>query len=318
MGLFVSLLLAAAGAPDPHSVAVTVFYDENGNGIADPGEKGRLPGVLVEVGGATGRTEPGTGRAVISNPPVGVQEISLKPETLPPFFALGPAVHVDISERREVFVPVTLPIGSNRPNTYLAFGDSITEGEGSHNASGYRLGLESRLRQYFGEARVIADGVSGATTDRGVRRIRESLVRAHAGYVMVLLGTNDWDEGQDPHAQAAATLENLRIIVRRIRAAGSLPFLASVIPPNVGYDWRVPRERDSWVSLLDEMIAPMAREEGAVFVDLHAVFKSQADPRALFTDHLHPNERGYNLIVETLFESITHGHAPQTSPSRVP
>jgi acyl-CoA thioesterase-1 len=310
---FLPLLMATV--PSGHrSLTVTVFYDENGNGILDPGERVRLPDVLVEAGGASGRTERGTGRVVLSDLAEGPREISVSAETLPPFFKAGPPVRIQEGDR-EVVIPVGLPIGTNRPNTYLAFGDSLTAGEGSRGGQGYRLKLESRLRHYLGDARVIADGVSGANTDRGIRRIREALSRARPAYTVVLLGTNDWDDAKNPGAGAEGTVANLRIIVRRIRAEGSIPFVATLPPPNVGFDWRAPRERDVWVSLVNQRLGALASEEGAGLVDLYGAFKGQVDLPTLFADHLHPNDRGYDLIAETLFEAIVGRHSPPSAGS---
>lgn len=297
----IALLLGASASP--RSLTVTVFYDENGNGRRDPGERVLLQGVGVEVGGRDVSTEPGTGRALFVGLDEGASEVTLCPETLPPFFRSGPVTVGGAAS--EVSVPVTLPIGSNTPNTYLAFGDSITAGEGSRDGSGYRRKLEASLKRFFGEARVIADGVSGATTDRGVRRIRESLARARPAYTLVMLGTNDWDEADDPRARAAGSLDNLRSILRRVREANSLPLIATVIPPNVGFDWRVPPEREAWVSLLNSEIPRLATSEGAVLVDLGAAFRAHAQPRALFADHLHPNMVGYDLIAQVIFQAIT-------------
>jgi acyl-CoA thioesterase-1 len=287
-----------------HSVTVTVFYDENGNGRRDPFERVTLPQVTVEAAGLSARTSVGTGSALLNDLPGGTQEFTIKPDSVPPFFVVGPPTRVDPAESQEVALPLTLPIGSNRANTYLAFGDSISAGEGSRDGKGFSLKLEAKLREYFGEAHVVADGVSGLGTDRGVRRLRESLARTQPAYTLVLLGTNDWDDSQDSKVQATAAVERLRTIVRRIRGVKSLPFIASVLPPNVGFDWRVPPERGSFVRLLNEMIEPMAKEEGAVFIDLYRAFEARPDPQTLFKDHLHPNDRGYDLIAETMFQAI--------------
>src|SRR5712692_10452420 len=65
--------------PGPTSdVVAVVFYDENGNGRIDPGEGARLPDVMVEVGGRTGRSERASGRAVVSRVPQGAQTLQVR------------------------------------------------------------------------------------------------------------------------------------------------------------------------------------------------------------------------------------------------
>jgi lysophospholipase L1-like esterase len=305
--LFLALLVAPAAGP--HPVSVTVFYDENGNGIPDTGENVRLPNVLVEADGVSGRTEAGR---VLLTLPEGIHEISVRPETLPPFYTPGPPVRVEVPRDREVSIPVALQIGSNRPNTYLGFGDSITEGEGSTDRQGYRAKLEALLKRYLGSARVEADGVSGASSDRGIRRIRETLAKTRPAFTLVLMGTNDWDDSRPPEETAQETVSNLRTILRRIRTEGSIPLVATLPPPNVGYDWRVPRERDQWVVLVNRLIAPMATEEGAALADLYGAFQREPQTRRLFADHLHPNDHGYEVIVQTLFKAIVERPAPSS------
>ena len=52
----------------------------------------------------------------------------------------------------EVLVPLTLPT-SRRPNVYMAFGDSLTVGEGSSDGEGYRGRLDQQLCPTWARAR---------------------------------------------------------------------------------------------------------------------------------------------------------------------
>src|SRR5262249_37191884 len=122
-------------SPSPvslHTVAGAVFYDENGNGTLAPGEDVRLPHVVVTLGGRTAESD-GAGSFAASEVPAGTRAVGMKADTLPPFFQPGrlPTVPVPMPEGTEVTVPAVLPIGGNRPNVYLAFGDSVTAGDGS-------------------------------------------------------------------------------------------------------------------------------------------------------------------------------------------
>jgi hypothetical protein len=50
----------------------------------------------------------------------------------------------------------------------------------------------------------------------------------------------------------------------------------------------------------------MARAEGAVVADLNAAFgRASNDLASLFTDHVHPNDRGYTAVAEEFFRAIT-------------
>ena len=97
------------------------------------------------------------------------------------------------------------------------------------------------------------------------------------------------------------TIDSLRSIVRSVRAAKGLPLLATIIPANPNLN---PPERNDWVEQMDGLIRPMAREEGAVLVDLYAAFDAQTLP-PLFSDHVHPNDTGYDIMARTFFGAVS-------------
>ncbi len=135
------------------------FYDASGAGV--PPGMGRLPRVQVAVAGITAMTD-GTGRAVLSGIPEGSQTITVRPESLPPFFVGPPARTIQVPTAGDVLLPASLAIGSNIPTTYMGFGDSITVGDGSSDGNGYRVRLQTMLAAYFGQATVIDEGVGGS------------------------------------------------------------------------------------------------------------------------------------------------------------
>jgi lysophospholipase L1-like esterase len=298
------LILALAA----QSLTVTVFYDENGNGARDPTERVVLPDVTVAGSGWTART--GTdGRVRVDRASSTPEPLRIDPESLPPYYVAEPAAPPEPGAH-DLAIGVTLPIGDNSPNTYLAFGDSITAGEGARAGKGYPSRLEALLRSRLGAARVIEDGVAGITTDRGLRRLKESLVRAHPAYTLILIGTNDWDETADPAEQATTTAEHVRLMVRRARGFGSLPVVLSLIPPNVGFDDRVPPARDAFVKRVNELLSAVSREEKVLFVDLEGAYRAETEPGRLFKDHLHPNDLGHGLIAAAVFRALTTPRTP--------
>lgn len=282
-----------------------VYYDENGNGRLDLQEGARVAGVEVSVGGRTARAERVTGRAVVAGVPGGMQTVSIRGATLPPYYVAGPPVTVQVPQTVDVLLPVTLPIGSNEANTYMAFGDSITFGDGSSDGSGYRNGLEMDLQGFFGRAFVANQALQGGSSSRGADRIDNSLNFVHPAYTIVLYGTNDWNTRECQAGPPCFTIDSLRGIVRTCRASHSLPVLGTILPVNVGFDARVPPERQEWVAQMNDLIRPMAREEGTVVADLHAAFLREGNLSQLFVDHVHPNDRGYAIISREFFRAIS-------------
>ena len=291
---------------------VVVFYDQNANGALDGNEAVRLPGIEVVAGSATARTAQGTGRAVVQAP-AGAQLVAIRTESLPPGWVPTAGVTVDVPSTSEVRLPVRLPIGGNQPNVYVTFGDSLTVGVGSATGAGYRLALESQLAASFGEATVVASGRDGTFSSTGAARIPGVMSRERPAYLLILYGTNDWNDQncQTRPPAACATLENLRLIVDYVKRQSSIPVLATLPPTNPAM---APPERTQWNAQMNDLIKGLARSEGAILADVFAAFPTNsADLARQFSDDVHPNDQGYALIAQGFLRALTTGRASQAS-----
>jgi lysophospholipase L1-like esterase len=186
----------------------------------------------------------------------------------------------------------------------MAFGDSITSGEGSSDGAGYRNRLLGKLERQFGEAFVVDQGVPGTQTDSGTQRITASLGSVRPAYTLILYGTNDWNEASCRAQFPCHLVDDLRLMVRRCKNANSLPVLATIIPANP--DRNIP-ERNQWVANMNDLIRPMAEQEGALLADLEERFLAAGNLPDLFSDHVHPNDQGYEVMAAGWFEAIAHG-----------
>jgi lysophospholipase L1-like esterase len=320
--LLLAALAAACGGGSPtgpgspptpvpgYPVTGVVFYDENGNGTLDPGEKVRLPGVTVAVGGKTGQTGSG-GRFTVSDVPAGAQSAQARADSLPPYFTPGAAMAVAVPQSGgELAIPATLPIGTrNRPNVYLTFGDSITWGQGSSDGSGYLSGLAASLRSHWGAADLINDGLPGTKSNRGEGRIGGSLARYRTAWVLILYGTNDYNDAECRDALPCYTIDALRSMVQQARAAGSLPVLGTIPPVNPLYEDKRAADRNDWVKRLNDLVRAMAKQERVPIAEIHGDFLKQSSLPALFTDFLHPNDQGYSVMAQSFFRAISSPQA---------
>jgi lysophospholipase L1-like esterase len=312
-----SLGLAACGGGGPtgptppapsHPVGVVLFYDENGNGALDAAEGVRIPDAVVEIGGKQGRTTPLTGESIIDSVPDGSQTLAVRASSLPPYYVPpAPMTLVVPQTGGTTFVPVTLPIGSNRPNVYLAFGDSITDGEGSSDGMGYVARLQRKLQGQLGRAIMIRDGLSGTRSNRGADRLPDSLT-VRPAYTLIHYGSNDWNMGECKFNPPCFTIDSLRTMVRDVKGRSGLPVLATIIPANPIYLETQP-QRNEWIAGMDVRIREMARTEGAVVADLEPAFLHAPAWPALFTDHIHPNDAGYEVMAQAFFEAIVRPQA---------
>jgi lysophospholipase L1-like esterase len=283
-------------------VTVVVFYDENDNGLLDGGEAVRVPGVDVLIGAATAKSEAGTGRATVMAV-AGTQTVTVKPESLPPFFNIRITPSVTVPANGEVHLPLVLPIPENlRSNVYMAFGDSITTGVGSSDGTGYRDRLDGLLRPYLGDSDVVNEGRDGTQTNEGADRVGRALSREQPAYTLILYGTNDWNRLQCQAAAPCDTPDFMREIIDQVKGFGSLPVLSTIIPTNPSLN---PPERNQWVADVNVVLRNLAREEGAALADPEKSFLAAGDLSRLFFDHIHPNDAGYDLIAQAWFQAIT-------------
>jgi lysophospholipase L1-like esterase len=283
-----------------HQVSGIVGYDENGDGTVQGSEAIRFGLVTVRAGEASTITDP-QGRFQLTVPD-GRVTFSAGPDGLPPFFE-SRSHAVDIGGASDVAVPVTLPIGTNRPHVYMAFGDSISFGTGSRSGSGYRDLLADKLRGFWGRGEVVNEGASGTPSDEGAARIAAVLRLHQPAYTLIHYGTNDW-HNDCRQTGNCPTIPSLRAIVREAKAARSNPVLATLLPVHPASEGPVAEARSAWVEEINGEIRQLARAENVPLADVNAVFKNDRDPARLFADDLHPNDRGYELIAEEFFKAV--------------
>jgi len=322
-----ALAFACGGGSSPtgptatpgHPVSGVVFYDENANGVLDPGEVVRLPGVTVSVGGKTGQTGAG-GRFTVSDVPAGAQSAAARPDGLPPYFVPGAAAAVTVPQTGgDIAVPATLPIGSgNRLNVYLAFGDSISWGQGSSDGNGYLSWLAADLRSAWGKADTVNDGVPGTKSDKGEMRIGSSLARNRTAWVLILYGTNDYNDAECRTALPCYTIDALRSMIQQTRDAGALPVLGTIPPVNPNWEDKGASDRNLWVKSLNDLVRAMASQERVPVAEVYGDFLKQPSLPALFSDFLHPNDVGYQVMGQSFVRAITTPPSASGAARRAP
>ncbi len=303
--------------PPPGSpVSGFVFYDENGNGVPDAGESVRLPAVTVAVGARTGQSAAG-GRFTVDAVPQGSQSASARPETLPAYFIAGAPVTVNVPQTGDLAVPVTLPLGDHaRPNVYLAFGDSITVGEGSSDG-GYLSWLQADLNAYWGgRASVLNAGQSGTKSNKGENRVGQALESNRPAYLLILYGTNDWNDSECKDTPPCYTIDALRSMVVQAREKGAEPVLGTIPPVNPLYVDKQAEERNAWVRQMNDSVRAMARQQQVSIAEVHGDFMKQPSLPALFTDDKHPNDTGYRVMSRSFFNAITRPYSSSGSSAR--
>jgi len=159
----------------------------------------------------------------------------------------------------------------------VLLGDSITQGWGE-DFTGYFPGMKLANR-----------GISGDTTRGVLIRLQEDVVALHPQAVVLLIGTNDLEEGADPATIAA----NLKLIVAALEQAdGAMPIvLCQVFPSSESK-----KRPASSIKRVNQLYGAALKGDAHVTVletwPLFADPTGDAKPEE-FPDLLHPNMAGY-------------------------
>lgn len=169
----------------------------------------------------------------------------------------------------------------------VAFGDSLTAGQGVAPDQTYPALLAAKLRTDGYSYRVINAGVSGDTTAGGLRRVDWAL-RSKPDIVLLELGANDALRGQDLDRVRA----NLDAMVTRFEAGGARVLLLGMrLPPNYGA---------SYAGRFETVYAEVAARRKVAFMPFF-LDGVGAVARLNQPDGIHPTAEGYRIIVERLW-----------------
>ncbi len=158
----------------------------------------------------------------------------------------------------------------------VAFGDSLTHGTGATAETAYPAVLATLIGRT-----VINAGVPGDTTASGLVRLPGVLAEYRPRLVLLCLGGNDMLRQQP----AAATENNLRLLVHAIRASGAEAVLVAVPAPRL-----FGGAPDFYARIAVELRLPL---EADVFTAVLKDTRLKADP-------IHANAAGYRVVAERL------------------
>lgn len=203
---------------------------------------------------------------------------------------------------------------------FLAFGDSVTEGEVTSPVAGvskngfpnftlrlvpsasYPTVLQGLLAaRYTAQASsisVINQGLSGEVARDGTTQVRlAQALSTHGPNALLLMhGYNDIGNPSVLSATAAAVAE----MAAEARNRGVRVFIANLAPSRATGSSARP---SSSVTGFNERLLAVIRGEGATLVDIYGALLPAVDTY-IGIDGLHPNEAGYRKIAETFLATI--------------
>jgi acyl-CoA thioesterase I len=163
----------------------------------------------------------------------------------------------------------------------IALGDSLTVGVGASTPErGFVPALERRI-----ERTIENRGVNGDTTRDALLRLQKDALDAKPDIAIVLLGGNDYLK----RVPEIETFQNLRSIITQLQSRGAVVLLVGI-------------RGGLLADHFDDNFETLAEETGVLFVPniLDGII---GDP-ALMADEIHPNDRGYEKMVDRVAPHI--------------
>jgi acyl-CoA thioesterase I len=188
-------------------------------------------------------------------------------------------------------LPRQAPLANAPSGPLVAFlGDSITAGYELRADQAFPALLRDQLAAQGTPIRISNAGVSGDTTAGGLRRV-DWLLTQKPALVVIELGANDGLHG-NPLTEIE---QNLREIVRKVRAAGALPMLLGMrLPPSYG---------DPYASEFAALYERLGKELSVACVPFFMNGVAGV-PELNLADGLHPTADGHQKLAATLLPPL--------------
>ncbi|RSD26275.1 SGNH/GDSL hydrolase family protein [Mesobacillus subterraneus] len=203
----------------------------------------------------------------------------------------------------------------------VAAGDSLTQGVGdSTDSGGYIPYLAEQLEREktVRNANFENFGVRGNRTDQLLERLKNKNIQASirdADMVILTIGGNDLmnvvkknfsrlelNQFQEEQIVFARQLEAIFSAIRRQNHQAPIILVGLYNP---FFNWFADVKEmneivDEWNRQSQEIVE---NDENAYFVDIHDIFLNNEE-NLLYTDYFHPNDRGYQLIADRVYELL--------------
>lgn len=186
----------------------------------------------------------------------------------------------------------TEPPISESPRRVVFLGDSITAGFGLEKAQTYPSLIAQLAEKQGKQWTCINAGLSGDTTNGGVRRVK-LLVKRPLDIIIVALGGNDGLRGIAPEV----TQKNLIDIITSVKKAQPKVkiILAGIeVPENMGNDYQT--------KFLNTFTEVAKKTKVHLYPSL--IKGISGDPVYNQADMIHPNEKGQAIIAEKIYQEI--------------
>ncbi|RHW38061.1 hypothetical protein D1B31_14875 [Neobacillus notoginsengisoli] len=202
----------------------------------------------------------------------------------------------------------------------MAFGDSLTYGQGDRGEEGYVGKLERELNRLYPKQEFVIEnyGVKGRKSAGVLKELaspRTAMKLNQADYFILFIGTNDLIQSnggnlKELHAQKLEDgkqryLRNVKMILDILRKSNEdAPIIV------LGLYNPFPEGGDKIEPLFDEWnkstISLVKSKQNITYIPTNDLFKGK-EKEDYFSDSLHLNERGYELLEERILQEYSFG-----------
>ncbi|MES2828547.1 MAG: GDSL-type esterase/lipase family protein [Bacteroidota bacterium] len=147
-------------------------------------------------------------------------------------------------------------------------------------------------------------GVAGETTTQGLARF-DAVIADKKGFLLILMGANDVIQLANGTANINTTVSNMRTMIQRAKA-NDLDVILGTLQYFVEISGRTPeallsQRRNRFITLVNNAYKTLARQENIRVADINSVIGKN---KQLYSDGIHPNARGYEIIGLVWFDAI--------------
>lgn len=198
------------------------------------------------------------------------------------------------------------------PKTMVTLGDSLTYGVGDKSGEGYVDNLEKLIQEEKdANVKVKNYGIPGQESDGVVKQVKLTNIQKdirNADYIILFIGTNDLIQSnggdlkginEEKIKEGAVKYEkNVKEILKSIRQENKdVPVLFlglyNSYPDSAEHEDIIVEWNENSQKMVDDF-------EPIKFISTNDLFKEKS--KEYFSDSLHPNEKGYDLITEKIID----------------
>ncbi len=196
-------------------------------------------------------------------------------------------------------------IGRHR---FLAWGDSITEGECVYN--GYCDMILPDLRDRFADAVIVNKGKGGEKSRYGALNMEDVIRETCPEFALILFGDNDTvDPGNCVPPYDCRVDDHIQQMIDICQEYNTTPIVSTVLPINPISHFA---DRQEVASEWSQAIRNVVGANGAFLADQEEYFFAYPNMPALYCfygdpdyiDWVHPNETGYQIMINCYIDAI--------------